>query len=556
MKRGLRRSVVALVAVVSVVVGACGGDDAEPSGAGNGGESVAAGEPMRGGTITFGTFSEAQSVDPVRVSGGGATGNIELAAVYDTLVRYNPDSLEFEMRTAESVEPNDDYSEWTVKIRPGIEFGDGTSYDAAALALSIERHQSPDNLTNSRALTAIIESVEIVDELTVRFTLSEPWTGFPFILADRPGMLVSPAALERYGEDFGTPSAHEGAGAGAFEIDSFRPAEALVLKRREDYWAGEAYLDSVRFVNFGGGERTLAAFESDNVDIIFLREPQLVAKALEAGYPNFTRPVQTGAMLGFKNRAAYTCSNGEPKAVCADQPDGVVRVPSATSELRLRQAIAAAIDPRVFSERVYDGALEGSLSLLQPSFAWDPGVPGPKTDSERARQLVAELKAEGWDGKLMLTCSNTPEYTRFAQAIATMLQAVGIEIENNSAHDLPTQIREVAVTKNFDLSCFSLNLPSDEGAIVPLALAFGSAGSLRWGYSSTEMDEAIRAVRVAVTDEEKRAAWRQVATVWDADQPGVPLGAIHESVVWNEKLHGVVPTQQSVVLLHEAWVER
>lgn len=114
----------------------------------------------------------------------------------------------------------------------------------------------------------------------------------------------------------------------------------------------------------------------------------------------------------------------------------------------------------------------------------------------------------------------------------------------------------MAVTKNFDLSCFSLNLPSDEGAIVPLALAFGSAGSLRWGYSSTEMDEAIRAVRVAVTDEEKRAAWRQVATVWDADQPGVPLGTIHESVVWNEKLHGVVPTQQSVVLLHEAWVER
>jgi peptide/nickel transport system substrate-binding protein len=558
---GPKRALAAAVAIaLALFASACGDDGANGSVPRNAAEvaSTATGspQPVRGGTLTFGTFSEAQSVDPVKNTGSGTTGNTELGAVYDTLVRYNPESRRFEMRTAESVEPNADQTVWTVKLRPNIKFGDGTAYDSAALKLSIDRHQAPSNLTNTRALTAIIKSSEVVDALTVRVTLTEPWTAFPYVLGDRVGMLVSPTALQKYGADFGTPTAFVGAGAGAFEIESYKPKEALTLKRRTGYWGGDAYLDGIRFINIPGGDQTLAAFETGTVQMAFLREPPAVAKALDAGYPNFTNSVQTGSMIGFKNTAAYTCAAGKPEPTCTGRPDGVVRVPSPTSDLKLRQAITAAIDPKVFDDRVYSGKSEESLALLQPSFPWDPGVAGPKTDTALATRLVTELKAAGWNGKLKLTCSNTPEYTRFAQSISTMLQAVGIEVENNSGHDLPTQIREVSVTKNFDLTCFSLNIPSDEGAVIPLATAFGSTGSLRWGYSSTAMDDAIRTVRRAATDDEKRAAWRKVAEVWNADQPGVPLGTIREAVIWKKNVHGVVPTQQTFMLLDKAWIER
>ena len=76
--------------------------------------------------MTFAEFSEPPSLDPIVTTGNGTTGATEMAAVYDTLMRYDPDTGKYEPRTAESVTSSADSLEWTVKIRPGIKFSDDT----------------------------------------------------------------------------------------------------------------------------------------------------------------------------------------------------------------------------------------------------------------------------------------------------------------------------------------------------------------------------------------------------------------------------------------------
>src|SRR4029434_4882335 len=81
-------------------------------------------------------------LDPIVSTGGGITGGTEMAAIFDTLTRYNTDTNKIEMRTAESVTPNADSTEWTIKIRSGIKFTDNTDYDADAVSFGILRHVS------------------------------------------------------------------------------------------------------------------------------------------------------------------------------------------------------------------------------------------------------------------------------------------------------------------------------------------------------------------------------------------------------------------------------
>src|SRR5262245_41538188 len=123
----LKARFVASLAVFGLIAmsgcGDDGGTTAEGPVGSSTGQSTTTLAPLAGRPLTRGTYSEAQSVDPVKNTGSGTTGNTELAAIYDVLVRYNPETRRFDMRTAESVQPNADSTVWTVKLRSGIKFG-------------------------------------------------------------------------------------------------------------------------------------------------------------------------------------------------------------------------------------------------------------------------------------------------------------------------------------------------------------------------------------------------------------------------------------------------
>ena len=140
----------------------------------------------------MGEIFDAFGFDPATLVGGVTDGAIGYA-LYDPLTTYNA-AGELEMWLAESVE-SDDQQTWTITINEGVLFHDGTSFDAEAVKINLERHKDPN--TKSRAIgnASNIESVTVIDPTTVEIALKFPWAAFPELLAGNLGLMASPTAI-------------------------------------------------------------------------------------------------------------------------------------------------------------------------------------------------------------------------------------------------------------------------------------------------------------------------------------------------------------------------
>jgi peptide/nickel transport system substrate-binding protein len=556
-----RSRLVALLLVLAVGAAACGDDGGSDGNAGgpadtNGATTTLA--PQPGGEIKFGTFSEAVSLDPVKMTGSGVTGAIELSAVYDTIVRYNPTTKQYEPRTAESVTGNSDFTMWTLKLKPGIKFGDGTDYNAEAVIASIKRHQDPTNSTVSRGTSSIIKSMTATDALTVSFTLTEPWAGFPYVLSDKVGMIVSPAAVAKFGKDFGGPTAYEGAGAGPFKVESFKPKESLTLVKNASYHGGAVYLDRITFVNIVGGNGTYDALKSGNLQMAFIREAPIVARAKADGYDGFTNVQQGGGVISFNLGALVTCTGGKPEPICTGKSDGTTAATeAATRSLEVRQALVAAIDPKVLNDRVYQGQGKTSGELFKSDFPWyASGATAFKYDPEQAKSLIAAAKADGWNGKVRLNCANTPENQATATAVETMWKAVGVDVTASATKSTADHVTQYLVQKDFEAVCAGYNIGPDDGAVNTLVTNFRSpAAAARWGYNNPDMDAALSEARRAASDDQRRGAFQKIQDLFVKEAVAYPFSATTEMIAWDKRVHGATPSQQTVVFLDKAWIE-
>ncbi|MFY1638042.1 ABC transporter substrate-binding protein [Solwaraspora sp. WMMB335] len=529
---------VAVVGLLLATVAACG-EDGETS--------------ETGGTITMATWSATKSLDPVQVAGTGNSGGAELAALYDTIMRYDPEGGTFEPNTAESLTANDDYTEWTLTLRPGITFSDGSPYDSAAVVANLQRHTEA--RSNASSLVAPITDYQTPDERTVVFTLAFPWNNFPFALAGTPGMVVNPAAVTEQGDAFGTNPV--GAGAGPFILDEFRPDESLTLTRNPDYWGGEVPLDGVRFIHAGDGPQTYEAFRAGTVDLAFLRDAGAIADAEADGADGIRVQYSANDTMIMNNGFPITCQEGEPAPRCDGQPDGTQLESTApTADKRVRQAVAAAIDLDTLRQRVYGGAGTMTSALIAEGSRWYDGVEGPAYDIDRARQLVEQAKADGWDGRIRISChTGLPTW---GTAVQGMLEAAGMQVDLTDQQEIAANTSAVIVRKDFDLACFGASI-SDAEPFFALNRDFNSTyvttgGGNFSGYVNPAVDEAIAAGRAAANESEIKAAISTIARAYAEDVPFLALTAQPEVVLVSDDVDDVLQSVNTVMLLGKATV--
>jgi peptide/nickel transport system substrate-binding protein len=553
----------ALVGLVAIAGGCSGADSladpttTAPATTAAATTSVADDSPREGGAVTMAVFTVPTGLDPIVAPGGGAAGGSEMAAIYDTLVRWNPEASAYEPRTAAAVEPNADATEWTIRLRPDVRFSDGTAYDATAVKAGLDRHRSPVNRTASAAVMARVRDVVVADPLTVVVSLVEAWPGFEAVLADEPGMIPSPTALAACGETPPAQCAFNTApvGAGPFVVQSFTPGEELVLTRSDSFWDGRAYLDELHFVSErdSGGDRTLAALDDGDADVAFLREPATVLTARTEGRAGQPVLIEGGSVTLMNTGAWVTCANGEPAAHCAGRPDGQFRTAPPTSVIDVRRAIAAALEPNEIDRRVTGGAGRAGSGLLSVVFTGPPEVAGPAHDLAAAQALVATVKASGWNGQVRYRCTNTPTNVARAEAMRDQLAAVGIELVLDVDGGTDEQVQALTA-RDFDLACWGLQItPDDLGADALRQNLLGTLGTNRSGYESPDMDAALDALRVAADPAAKQAAFRRIAELYARDLPFYVDAAIEEYVAWSPEVDGVHPTLGSVVTFDDAW---
>jgi peptide/nickel transport system substrate-binding protein len=516
--------------------------------------------PREGGTLTMAVFTLPSGLDPIVAMGGGTTGGTEMVAIYDTLVRWNPDTATYEPRTAAAVEPNADATQWTIRLRPDVRFGDGTAYDAAAVKAGLDRHRSPANRTASAAQMARVGDVVAADALTVVVTLTEPWPGFQAVLADEPGMIPSPTAVAACGETAPAQCPFNTApvGAGPFAVERFTPGEELVLRRSDTYWGERPRLDGLRFVTLhdSGGDRTLAALDDGKVDVALLRDPATVVTARSAGRSGHAVLVEGGSVTLMNTGAWITCAGGEPAVHCAGRPDGQFRTAPPTSVVEVRRAIAAALEPNAIDRAVTGGSGHAGSALLTTAFTGAPAVAGPAHDVAAAKVLVDGVKASGWNGQVRYRCTNTPTNVARAEAMRDQLAAVGIELVLDVDGGTDEQVQAL-VARDFDLACWGLQVtPDDLGADALRQNLYSTLGTNRSGYENADMDSALDALRVATDAPSKQAAYRRVAEVYARDLPFYVDAAIEEYLAWEDDVVDVTPTLGSVVTFERTWLDR
>jgi peptide/nickel transport system substrate-binding protein len=548
MKRALR-SVVALGLALALIAAACGDDSGSSSVA-----PTTTSAPKSGGTLTFGLWSPTTTLDPIGTSGVGTSGGIELNAIYDLVVEFNPVTKQYDPKTAESLNANADFTEWTLKLRPNIKFTDGTAYDAAAIKFNFERHK--DN-ANVRGLLAAIKEIQVVDPLTVKFVLTESWAGFPIVFNNSTGNIVSPAAASALGKD-GIAKNPVGAGAGPFIVEAFLPGESLTLKRNPDYWGGQVYLDRVVMKVVGNGSITFESLKSGGVDAAFLRDPIINARARSEGLAGFDVNISSGEMLLLNLGVEVTCSKETPAWACTGKPDGT-KVPTAppTKDLKVRQAIQAALDLKAIDARVNEGKGLPATSLMDASFPWDPKVSFPAYELDKAKRLVSEAKAAGWNGTVRLSCGvENPQREATVLAVEALLGAAGIQLDKSKANiKIAEQISNVITNKDFDISCWGLQMTPDDDAVRQIEQFLKStSASNRGGYKNPAMDAALAEMKRAGDDQSRTAAWKKVAELWNQDVISIPLSHTPQGVFWSGKVQGVKPVGLSSVVLDKAWI--
>ena len=532
----MTRSIRALsvLATATIALTACGGggpdSDSSASGATAPDQTERCTADRVGGTITMGEYAMLPSFAPGQGQ-YGVRGGSEAAAVYDRLIRWNPEAEEFEPKLAESLESNDDNTVWTLKLREGVNFSNGDPVTAEDVAFTIGLHQDP--ATRSVVMTDAmqVEEAVAVDEQTVEFTLAEPWAGFPILLSGTAGEVIPQAAFEA-----STPEewARNPIGAGAFTVSSYTPDQEVVLEPNPDYYGGPV-CPTLEFIRIPGSQGTYEAFQTGEVQVGFLRGAKTVTAAQDAGDRGFETITSSGSIVNLNTGAAGY--------------DGVL------TDERARLAFAHALDRELIDQRLTGGLGLPTDALIAESSRLYDGEQGPAYDLEAATALVDEVKAErpGWNGELTLLIADSPENMETGVALKALLDAAGFTVTLESAP--VTQVVARQFTSDFEAVVGGL-ATSDADLAGTFYSAFSPGGSTNLtGIDDPELTAAVTAFKAAPDLDTQKEALSHLQEVYNRVVPMAVLANSEEYVVIDDSVRGISPTLFTTMLFDGAFVQ-
>src|SRR3954452_22341396 len=195
-------------------------------------------------SLRIGMQADPATLDPAQSA--SFVDRVALAAVCDKLVALD-DKLRFVPQLATEWSWAEDGLSLTMKLRPGVVFHDGEPLDAETVRFNIERNKTA-SYSRRQAELKPVKQLTVVDPMTVRFELSEPYAPLMAQLADRAGMLVSPKAARELGEKMTNRPVCAGP-SGPYKFVEWAPQDRIVFERFERYWnAGAIHIDRVAYL--------------------------------------------------------------------------------------------------------------------------------------------------------------------------------------------------------------------------------------------------------------------------------------------------------------------
>lgn len=360
------------------------------------GRAIAQETPRKGGILKISAPSNPSSLDPA--TGGAGSDHAILWTMFDTLVEWDYDTLQPKPGMAEWAFPEP--TTMVLKIKPGIQFHDGTPMDAQAVKFNLDRNRT-DARSNIKAELVNVTEVEVTGPLEVKLKLKQPDAALPAILSDRSGMMASPKAVTALGAEHD----RKPVGAGPWKFVSWADNQSVVVTRHDQYWQeGKPYLDGVEIAIIPELATGLRSVIAGQRNLAYHLAPRL-------------KPVIDRA----KNVKLVT----GPTLYCFQIYFNYGKGP--LTDVRIRQAINYAIDRDAYVKGAMSGFGEPArMNLPEQHWAYAKSVAGLYPyDPDKAKKLLAEA---GVAGGLDLTFGGYTDQdsVRRAEIVMDHLGKVGI----------------------------------------------------------------------------------------------------------------------------------
>lgn len=478
--------------------------------------TAAAATPHSGGNITIDMASATAwvSLDPNSAAGSPNSNQMIYAAIYGQLFEVGAHN-KIVPDLALSVKGTQHNQVWTIKLRPGVQFTDGTPLNAQAVKTDFEFNL---NAANGFQIAAFlpITSISTPNSTTVVLHMKSAWAPTAYVLAATAwGYIPSPTARAKEGETgFGTAPV----GAGPFEVSNNIPNDKLVVTRNPSYWdKGKPYLNSITYLNLAGGPTSLQALEAGTTQMVYgsgLGPSDILSAKTNSNVKVVTTP---GLQWFFMEM-------------------NELRPPF--NNIKAREAVFRAVDQATIAKNELNGLYTPTQVLNADGETPFIGYTSPKFpgyDPSLAKSLVKSIP-----GGVSFTdepLENPAVWGTMADALENEFNAVGM----NSTVDLvpkATAVAQVITTHNYQASLFLY------GNYLPavLGLTFtDECGSTLGSFCDKKVDSLIAKMYATTNTTQQAADLKALSEETNSKYEILPLWSVPYWLVYSSSLNGVDP---------------
>ena len=434
-------------------------------------------------------------------------------------------------------------------LRKGVKFQDDTPFDAKAVAFNIDRLVGREP-SRFKQYMGFINGAKVVDDSTVDITSSEPYGPVLGSLSHAIAYMTSPAAVEKWGKDYG----RHPVGTGPFTFVEWKPNDSITLERNNNYWGAKPYLDKIVFkVIPEEGARTIA-FDRGDIDVLLRPAPtELKRFGQDSSVKLFDKLAGT--------RVIYVGLNVES---------------GPTSDVRVRQAMAHAVDVRQINEFVLENAAFPATNFIAPAI-W--GYKDEKLNEKYPYSLeksASLMQAAGYtkgqdgmyqkDGKTVEfvywhTKGNDLKDAEISQALQAQLVKAGFKV-TLTQHDPTTYLSSLntGATKYqmFTGGWGVQTGDADGGLYFTLHSSAVAPKGSNWArYANPAVDALLDKARRSTDDKVRSDAYAQAQDILANDVPWIPINVIKVLVVTKAYVNGFTPhPNENLLRLGSVWTSK
>jgi len=458
-----------------------------------------------GGKLVWALGADPDSLDPTKTTTWESAAIWNL--IYDTLA-YFDETGKVVPNLAKSWDVSADGTNYTFHLHDGIKCSDGTPLDATDVKYTMDRDLDPKGGSVMKAAFGPITSVDVIDPLTVKFTLSKPFAAFVGFQGWAMAEIICKSNKD-LGDAFGSTKA---IGSGPFMVTEWVKGDHLVLAPNPNY------------VNYGRPAENKGPPKIDQLIVRHMPEAQARLAALDTGEVGVAAPpLEAGEAIKKSPKMKLVVAQNSGETIFFEFT--TTRPPF--NDERARKAVAYAIDPDAAIDLVFGDLVKRERCAVGPGVFgndedWCKTV-GIEHDLDKAKALLAEL-GYGPNKPMEVTLMTWPDDYRekIAQVFQNQLAEVGINA-NLEIMDIGTLNARVKQENEMSKGKGSFNMMGWEWFDPDILYALWHSPGAYSGFQTKELDALLEKSRATLEPKERLDVVRQAQQYLLSKAVQVPL---------------------------------